>query len=67
MIDVSAPTTSSCGVRTNWRSVRPANVAAVAATPARLVGRASRVDVKSTSALKVSGIIVMVMAVAPGT
>jgi hypothetical protein len=30
MMDVTALTTSSCGVRTNWRIVRPAKVLAVA-------------------------------------
>ena len=40
IVEVSAPTTSSCGVRTNWRSVRPATVAAVSTTPAR--GRSVR-------------------------
>ena len=39
--EVSAPTTISCGVRQNWRSVRPATVAAAVARPARPVGAAT--------------------------
>ena len=33
IVDVRAPTTMSWGVRTNWRSVRPANVVAVVMKP----------------------------------
>ena len=38
IVDVSAPTTMTLRVRTNWRNVRPANVAAVVALPARPSG-----------------------------